>query len=49
MYNTGSQKSCWTFESEQELIEMRMKANQVFINIHGTDMDVSLKVKLKVV
>lgn len=40
MYHSGSQKSSWTFESEKELIEMRVKANQKFIVANGAEMDV---------
>lgn len=46
MYHSGSQKNHWTFESEKELIELRMKANQKFIGQNGTDMDVSCRKKL---
>lgn len=47
MYPYSSQKRHWTFHSEQELVEIRMKHNQEFIRNHGHDLDVSF-FKLKV-
>lgn len=41
MYPYSTQKRHWTVESEQKLIEMRMKSNQEFIRIHGPELDVS--------
>jgi hypothetical protein len=43
MYPYSSQKKNWTFSSEQELIQLRMKANQDFINVHGAGLDVSFE------
>lgn len=43
MYPHSSQKKHWTFESDQELMELRMKSNQAFICIHGSHLDVNLK------
>lgn len=41
MYPQSSQKKHWTFLSEQELIQLRMKHNQEFIAVHGAQLDVS--------
>lgn len=42
MYPNSTQKKNWTFQNEQELIQMRMRANQEFIQIHGSQMDVNI-------
>lgn len=44
MYPSSSQKKHWTFRSEQELIELRMKSNQEFIRAHGSHLDVSFQI-----
>lgn len=42
MYPNSSQKKHWTFKSQEELFELRAKANQEFISIHGAKLSVSL-------
>lgn len=42
MYSLSSQKKFWTFKTEQELAELRVKQNVRFIAKHGASMTVSM-------
>lgn len=47
MYPLSSQKKYWTFNSIEQLNDLRLKQNQKFIDTHGSQMDVSFLLALE--
>lgn len=51
MYPTSSQRRYWTFKSEQEIVDLRLKHNQEFVTLHGSRLGLNVRFfakKLKV-
>lgn len=48
MYATSSQRKYWTFKSDQEISELRLKHNQAFVAQHGANLDVCIAIRLRV-
>lgn len=47
MYPTSSQRRYWTFKSEQEIADLRLKHNQEFIILHGNRLGLNVRTEIR--